>query len=49
MPLQAGQRSSITFDFIRFIVVATPGTTTKAINYILTKLRNQLCAVTLSD
>ena len=27
VPLQAGQRSSATFNFIRFIVGSTPGTT----------------------
>ena len=49
MPLQAGHISSTTFDFIRFIVSATPATTAKAINYILPKFRNQLRGVTLNN
>ena len=49
MPLQAGHISSTTFDFIRFIMRATPARTTRAINYTLLKLRNQLRPVTLNN
>jgi hypothetical protein len=49
VPLQAGHISSTTSDFIGFISVRLRRRTTRAINYIFPKLRNQLRGVTLNN
>ena len=47
MPLQAEHMSSITSDFIGFIMRATPATNYQSDWYIFQQLRNQLRGVTL--
>jgi hypothetical protein len=49
VPLQAGHISSATSDLIGFIRHAAPAQSTRAIDYIFLKLRNQLRRVTLNN
>jgi len=49
VPLQAGQVSSTTSDFIGFIKRTTPATNNHPFNYIFREMSNQLYGVTLNS